>query len=92
MPIIGTFQQQPADILDYDVDFSDWLPVGDTITGATVVAFPVSLGLSYAIQGKRIKVWCMNGAVGVTYKVTVTVTTNDSRVKQVEFRLKVKED
>lgn len=92
MPIIGTFQQQPADILDYDVDFSEWLPAADTIVSAVVAAVPASMGLSFAIQGKRVKVWCQNGANGVTYKVTTTITTNDYRVKQVEFRLKVKED
>lgn len=92
MPILGTFRQQPADTLDYDIDFSDWLPVQDVIVSATAVAEPNTLVVTRAVQSPRVKVWCSEGDVGVTYKITVTATTNDGRVKQVEFKLKVKED
>lgn len=92
MPILGSFRQQPADTLDYDIDFSQWLPVGDVITQATVSVEPASLAVTHAISSPRVKVWCSEGDNGVTYKLTVTATTNDGRVKQVEFKLKVRED
>lgn len=92
MPIIGTFKQQPSDVLDYDIDFSDWLPTTDSITTATVSVSPSGLGTSFAIQSRIIKVWCYNGTDGVTYKVTVTANTAEFRTKQVEFRMRLKEE
>lgn len=92
MPILGTFRQQPADTLDYDIDFSQWLPPGDVITAATVAVEPTSMTVTRVISSPRVKVWCSEGDNGVSYKITVTATTNDGRVKQVEFKLKVRED
>lgn len=92
MPVLGSYRQQPADTLDYDVDFSDWLPAGDTIVSATAVAVPATISVTNVISSPVVKVWCPNGVNGTTYKITVTATTNDGRVKQVEFRLKVKDD
>lgn len=92
MPVIATFRQQPNEQLDYDIDFSEWLPPNDTIISANVSATPSGLDLSYAILSQRIKVWAWSGANGITYKITVRITTNDSRIKEVEFRLRVKED
>lgn len=92
MPVLGSFRQQPADVLDYDIDYSEWLPEGDVITEVAAVAVPSSLTVARVIQSPRVKIWCSTGVNGVTYKVTVTATTNDGRVKQVEFRLKVKDD
>ncbi len=31
MAILGTFTQQPAEVLDYDIDFSQWLPEADYV-------------------------------------------------------------
>jgi hypothetical protein len=92
MPVLATYTQQPADVLDYDVDFSEFFPVDDVVTAGVVTVTPPGLDLSYAIQGNRIKVWCSTGVDGTTYKVTVKATTSDSRVKEVEFKLKIKED
>lgn len=91
MAVIGSFKQQPAETLDYDIDFSEWLPAGDTIVSATVVAAPDTLGLSFAIQSPRIKVWAWNTVDGTTYKITITATTNDGRVKEAELKLRGKE-
>lgn len=92
MAILDSFKQQPADVLDYDVDFSEFLPKTDTITSATVDVTGGSLGISYAYVGKRIKVWCYAGTNGVRYKVSVTINTAESRTKQVEFRLSIKDE
>lgn len=39
----------------------------------------------------RVKVWLSGGTNGVTYKLTVTITTTAGRVKEVDFRMKIKE-
>ncbi len=92
MALVGSFKQQPSETLDYDIDFSDWLPAADTIVSAVVTITPAGLGSSFSIQSPRVKVWCWDGVSGTTYKITVTASTNDFRVKEVEFRLRVKEE
>ena len=52
----------------------------------------LTLGSSFIIGNTVFKQWVSGGTVGVTYKVTVTCTTNAGRVKQVEFTVKIKDD
>lgn len=102
--ILGTFIKQPAEYLDYDIDFSDFLPGGDTLqyTGNPPVPNPLSvtatpagitIGPTYVLNdGKAIKQWLSGGTNGVRYKITLTATTNGGRVKQVEFVVRVKDE
>lgn len=101
--ILGTFDKQPADTLDYDVDFSAILDDGDTLASVgnpavpsplSVVVSPSGLTLTptYVINsGKTIKQWISGGTSGIRYKITLTATTNAGRVKQVEFVVRVKD-
>jgi hypothetical protein len=88
MALIGRYEQQPRDTLDYDIDL-EWLPANDTVTTVELSVAPAGLMTSYAVSGKRVKVWCYGGANGVTYKVTVLVSSAGGRVKESEFKLKV---
>lgn len=92
MALVGSFKQQPAETLDYDIDFSEWLPPNDHMVSASVAVTPAGLSTSFAIENQRVKVWCWDGVSNTTYKITVTATTNDFRVKEVEFKVKVKDD
>ena len=96
MTILATFQKQPIDVQDFDIDFSDWLtdmvdtapgPVGFTVeidgAGLTLLAHTLTDGV--------VKVWTSGGTDGTTYKITATVTTTGNRVKQAEIKVKVKE-
>ena len=101
--IIGRFTKQPAETLDYDIDFSEFLGPGDTLvsTGNPPVPSPLSVVVSptgltpvntFVIEnGTTIKQWLSGGVDGVRYKVTLTATSNNGRVKQVEFLVRVKE-
>ena len=95
---MNLFQKQPADVLDYDLDFSDWLTGSDTITGAvatastTETADPADLMVnSTQIVGQNVKVWVSAGVSGRSYKVTTTITTSEGRVKQLEFKIRVRD-
>jgi hypothetical protein len=92
MSILKKFVKQPADRQDYDISFVPWLAkLGDAGASATVV---VETGLtlsSFTLVDGVVKVWVLGGADGISYKVTVTLTTVGSRVKQVEIVIKVKE-
>jgi len=93
MAILATYIKQPADVLDYDIDADGWLPTDDLIISAvTTSTTGITVNSTTIINdGRTVKVWLQGGANGVTYKVEVTMTTDDGRVKQVEFRIKVKE-
>lgn len=90
--ILGTFEKQPADVKDYDIDYSQWLVSGDAIATATAVVDQAGLVVDSTFAStNKVKVWLSGGASGVKYKVTVTVSTDDGRVLQHEFVIKVKD-
>ena len=96
--ILETFDKQPADVKDYDVNFSKWLPTGDTIstytgsvtclTDATDTALVIN---SQAATSQILKTWLSAGTSGKKYKVTVTIVTAGGRTQQDEFIIKVKD-
>lgn len=95
MSVVATVRQQPSDVQDYDIDFSEWFPVDDRIVSAQVSVSPaMTLPPSYAISpsGQVVKVWIYAGGTsGQTYQVTLKAATNDGRVKEVELRVRIKE-
>ena len=89
---LGNFTKQPVEIIDYDIDYSEWLTAGDNVQAASVEVSPVRLTVeSTFINDPRVKIWVSGGTTGTTYKLTVTATTADGRVKQDEFKVKVKD-
>jgi hypothetical protein len=92
MSILATFTKQPADVQDYDIDYSEWLAgFSDTGSSATVtVDTGITLNM-YTLLNGVVKVWLAGGTSGETYKVTTTLTTSGGRTKQAEIRIKVKE-
>jgi hypothetical protein len=91
MAVIGSFTQQPADKLDYDVDYSEWLQTGDSVLSTVVTASPSGLTLSDLIVGSKVKVWVSGGVNLTKYKITVTTTTALGRIKQDELKVSIKE-
>ena len=97
--ILGTFNKQPSEVLDFDIDFSQWLPAGDTIDTATAevtlggaaLLLTGTSGDTMIIDDTVVKQWVYAGTTGVTYQVQITATTVQGRVKEAEFRLRVKE-
>lgn len=96
MPILATFTKQPADVQDYDIDYSEYcngFTPADTLLGTPVVTADAGITVaSVARNGNVVKVWLQGGVTGTTYKVTCQATTTGQRVKEVEIKVKVKED
>lgn len=89
---LGSYSKQPVEVLDYDIDYSQWLTAGDNVESVTVGIAPPGLVLeSTFINDPRVKLWLSGGENGARYKLTVTMTSADGRVKQDEFNLKVKD-
>lgn len=92
MAVIASFKQQPAEVLDYDVDYTDWLPSSDSVGTATSAVSPVGLVVdAQVVSGKFVKLWVSGGTSGVKYKVTLTVETAIGRTKQDEILFTVKD-
>lgn len=89
---LGSFKQQPVEKLDYDINYANWLTENDGLDSAIVTVEPADgLDVSPFVSTPRVKVWVAGGVSGVAYKITLTVRTDDGRVKQDEFTVKVKD-
>ncbi|QOJ19483.1 MAG: hypothetical protein HRU77_01485 [Gammaproteobacteria bacterium] len=89
---LGSFTKQPIDVTDYDVDYSQWLTSGDNVESARVSVTPDGLTVeSIFVNDPKVKIWVSGGASGSKYKLTITTTTADGRVKQDEFKITVKD-
>jgi hypothetical protein len=104
---MSTFNKQPGDVLDYDVDMSAWfadLP-GDDIQSVTVTVtsdmeatpalvigpVPHPRTVLFGAEPVSFKVWVGGGTNFTDYKVTCLVSTEQDRVKEVEFFIKVRD-
>jgi hypothetical protein len=88
---IPKYTKQPGDKLDYDIDFNEWLSSGDSLASVNVTADTGITIVNSTIVVSMVKVWLSGGNDGETYKITVKVTTDEGRIKEQEFRIKVKE-
>lgn len=102
MAILGRFIKQPAEVLDYEFDFSVWLADRtDTISGVpTVTATPLTTGGATPLTISNIshtagvvRFFASSGSNEVKYEITCTFTTSatPSRTKQDEMIIYVKE-
>ena len=90
--MLGIKQKRPADVLDFDVDYEDWLTDDDTITTVTTAVTPPGELVvdSVQVSNPEVKVWVSGGNDGSTYEIEVTAATNGGRVKVECFKIRVK--
>lgn len=104
---MSTFTKQPRDVLDYDVDMSEWFASipGDDIELVEVIVTSLSEQEPTLIVGPlphpaviligsepvRFKLWLGGGTEYVDYVVTCVVTTEQDRKKEIEFKIKVRD-
>ena len=91
--IIGTFSKQPAEVLDYAIDLTQWLASGDyAVSQVTTAAAGITVDSTLILNsGREIRVWLSGGTSGQRYKIQVHFTTADGRKKEFEFVVSVKE-
>ena len=91
--IIGMAQKQPAEYLDYNVDFTEWMPQDDQIASATVAVSPEGelTADTISIMTPIVKFWPAGGVAGKTSKLTVKITTEGGRIKEDELKIRVRE-
>ncbi len=91
--IIGMAQKQPSEYLDYNVDFTEWMPEDDQIASAVVTVSPEGelTTDNVSIMTPIVKFWAAGGVTGKQYKVSVKITTEGGRVKEDELKIRVRE-
>lgn len=91
--------KDPEEVLDYPVQFDDWLVAGcDIAAGPTVALEGTSTpgGLSDLtvdntfVAGKSIVVWLSSGTDGETYTFKITAIDTGTPVRTVVRRVKIK--
>ena len=85
------FDKDPASVLDYQWDWSDWLPTDDTIASATVTADAGLTVDSSSNTTTAVTAWLSGGTVGQTYAVTCQIVTTDARTDERTIRISVKD-
>lgn len=92
MAILNTYTQQPADRLDYDFEYTDFLKGVDAVESAVFAVEPAGMTLSGEVTEPTFtKVWASGGELGKSYKISCTITTAHGRVKQDEIKVRIKE-
>jgi hypothetical protein len=96
--ILAKYEKQPAEVKDYDIDYSDWLiPAEDTIDTITTTvtsetqATP-TLEVDYTQNTITVaKLWISGGTVGTQYKITVLMTSEGGRIDESELIFSIKD-
>jgi hypothetical protein len=87
-----TYYKQSNERLDYDIDYTLWLPEGDAVIETVVSVDPVGLDVALSDGATAIpKLWVGGGLDRVNYVVSVTCVTQYGRTKEINFKLKVKD-
>jgi hypothetical protein len=95
---LGSATQQPNEVLDYDVDYGDWMPQGDSIDTVEASARLLSGTGAPALTAGRVqntrtvsKVWLSGGSDGSRWRVQTRAFTAQGRVKEAEFDISIRE-
>lgn len=89
---LGTLTKQPGEKRRWAIDYTDALDTGDAVESVAVASTPEGLTVSAFEVTPKVRVVCSGGATGVTYKVTLTMTTTGgNEVFEDELYVKVKE-
>ena len=87
---MATFAKDPVAILDYILDWSDWLD-SDVIVNSLWTAEP---GITIVTDSRLFTdttttVWLSDGALRSSYKVSNTITTDGGRVQKHSFHIRI---
>lgn len=101
MALLDRFIKQPAEIKKYQIDYSEWLPTGETVTAVVTqvtllnpatgdVGEPaLTVGTTQIVGGNVFEYFLSSGTDGKRYKVTFQADTSDSQRVESEVEFKV---
>jgi hypothetical protein len=86
-----SYIKDPNAVLDYQWDWSAWLPDDDTIASATVTAESGLTVDSSSNADATVTAWLSGGTVGSDYNVTCRIVTADGRTDDRTIRIIVQD-
>lgn len=96
--ILATYEKQPVERKDYDIDYSQWLIPADDVIDAVVVTITSETQATPTLSVDLIqntvyvsKLWVSGGTANTKYKITVRMTTDGLRVDESELIFNVKD-
>lgn len=97
--ILATYEKQPSEIKDYDVEYATWLaPMGDTLDNVTTTVVCLTDDTdttlvcdSVSRTSTRCKVWMSGGTDGNKYKLTIQAATVGGRLDESELEFTIKD-
>jgi hypothetical protein len=87
---IAIFEKDPSAVLDFVVDWSEFLPESDSIQSVTATATAGITIASSQFSGKKHVIWLSGGTDGTSYLVTSRVTSTEGRVDERTFEVAVR--
>lgn len=84
------FMKDPDAVLDFSVDWSEWLATGETISASTWTADGVTVDSDTA-GATSTTAWLSGGTAGTQATVTNRITTNQSRTDDRTLTIRVRE-
>jgi hypothetical protein len=88
-----SYTQDPADSLDYSIDWVDWLDEGETVYSSTWAVSPAGLNTalpSIVNNGTCTVVWLSGGTADRSYTVTNHITTTAGRTVERSITLVIR--
>ena len=92
MTVIATWTKQPAERLDYAVDFARWLDDGDTISSATAEATANTVSIEQVQNtSDTVRMVVSGGSDGDKAHIEITATTTAGLIKIACVEIRVKD-
>ena len=88
---MAIFYKDPAAVLDYAFDWSEWMAEGDGITDCTLT---VPDGLTLASESSTsdtVLFWLSGGTAGTDYLITCHIETSQGRIDERTMTVTVRE-
>lgn len=84
-----TFTKDPDAVLDYSIDWTDWLSGGEKITSSSWIVPSGITQDSASATDYVTTIWFSGGTVGVTYRVTNRIVTGAGRTDDRSFNIQI---
>lgn len=85
------FIKDPDAVLDYQWKWIDWLPAGDAIASATVIAEDGLTVDGSTSTADTVTAWLSGGTAGLNYRVTCRIETDGGRIDDRTATIKVRQ-
>lgn len=90
--MLPSYTKDPDGLLDYAVDWSEWLPEGDTIASASWLVDDADLVIESSTATSTVAtVRVSGGVVGTRYQLTNRITTVTGLVTDQTLRIRIRE-